>query len=111
MVCPSCVGSVGCGGKNTSNTNLCSQSKGYPYGSPSQGGSRVSQGTTSSCILGPISNLGLTVAGAVTGRRITCVGGVKSLAPATTPLSSSSKTLLIGAAIVAVVLVLGLGKK
>jgi hypothetical protein len=108
--CQACGGAAGSGGKKTSCTKICPQSSNYPYGSPGQGAARSSQGTTSSCILGPISNLGLTVAGAITGRRVTCVGGVKSLAPKATTLTSSN-VLLIGAAIVGLVLVFGLGKK
>ena len=68
-------------------------------------------GTTSGSLVGPLSNLGLSIASMVTGRPIVSSGGVKTLASpsvVTGSVSASSMLLVIaGVAVVALVLIVG----
>lgn len=67
--------------------------------------------TSSSSLVGPISNLGLAIASMVTGRPVVSSGGVQSLAPKSIvqgSVSASSMLLVVaGLAVVALVLIVG----
>src|ERR1039458_4100159 len=82
---------------------------GGPSGAPTVG--TQGSGKTATCVIGPISNLGLNLASIATGRPLVKgAGGVLTLGPKAGTVSSSSVLLVAGAALVLIV-VFGLGKR